>query len=869
MKMLPRLLLLITAVATLSCSDSGGSPSPTDLGADQSTTVDAGETPDTGLRPDQPDVAVTPVGARARVLESAEDGIGGRAAMGVAGDVLLENDHVRFVVRTQARGLVGPAGGNVVDADVQRPAGEPGNDRLLELFPMIGFARVLQPGAFTIVDDGAESGTAILRTEGVDVGVPLIDSFLPTQPQGVHVTLDYILTAHAQHLELRLQVTTESTTNRRIPIGAVAQFGDSVRAAHHRCGDDVDCLLGRGDIDWLAAGGGGVSYGLTSPADGELQVMLARERILLVQAEDLLVPAGEMGEARMFLMVGSGSIAEISEQAWTLREAPERGLLSVWLQSDGGSEAWPEDWDAAWVEARDADSGEPIAAATPDDAGYALMTLPPGRYELHASRPGSPDVTDGPFEITARVEESRNVTLAPTGRLHAVVRDAAGAPLDALLLLQQGHGAPDAQGARFELLVTGGEGDFTVLPGDYTVVATHGYTYGLDRSDLSITGGATAELELTLEELIETPGALFLDTHDHCEYSIDSDVLAEDRVRNALAVGVEVLSTTDHDTFRDLQPVVESLGVADRLRALPGNEISPLWGHQVGIGCPAPEAYATYYDVPFAVYDDDGQPLRATTPTEIWQSAREDFACELLILAHPWCSQAAFEYLDFLPGDDPDDLLPDADLSLLHAVELLNSHDEWDEIFAQNLPGWFNLLDHGRRLTAVGGSDEHGLGAALGHPRNLVQVGTDDVASLDEAVLYEAVRGMHNQVVAGPILQVEVGGAAPGETVVAEGDTVSLHLDVRAVPWVPVDYVRVYVNGVLALEPALDDSEAVLRLSLDETLSLARDSYVVVVAGAEGQRMGVAGDGRPSISATNPVFVDLTGDGYEAPGPAR
>ena len=89
--------------------------------------------------------------------------------------------------------MYSPYGASLVDADLVRPEGEPGNDRFFEMFPLIGLVRCLAPESMEILDSGKDSGTAIVRFIGTDGGIPLIDSVLATKKLQVEVTVDFLL----------------------------------------------------------------------------------------------------------------------------------------------------------------------------------------------------------------------------------------------------------------------------------------------------------------------------------------------------------------------------------------------------------------------------------------------------------------------------------------------------------------------------------------------------------------------------------------------------------------------------------------------------------------------------------------------------
>jgi hypothetical protein len=81
-------------------------------------------------------------GTSARTVESEADLIGGPYARGRLGDTLLENDRIRVVISAPGREIsAAPWGGNIIDADVRRPAGTPGEDSFGKLMIIYGFGR--------------------------------------------------------------------------------------------------------------------------------------------------------------------------------------------------------------------------------------------------------------------------------------------------------------------------------------------------------------------------------------------------------------------------------------------------------------------------------------------------------------------------------------------------------------------------------------------------------------------------------------------------------------------------------------------------------------------------------------------------------
>lgn len=217
---------------------------------------------------------------------------------------------------------------------------------------------------------------------------------------------------------------------------------------------------------------------------------------------------------------------------------------------------------------------------------------------------------------------------------------------------------------------------------------------------------------------------------------------------------------------------------------------------------------------------------------------------------------------------------------------------------------WFTLLNMGQRVTALGNSDTHGkFTIEAGCPRNYVVADTDDPASLDEQAIADAVR--EGRVVAsyGPFVRFWMNDPenGVGADVVDTDGTVDLHIEVQAPTWVQVDRVEVYQNGTLIHEYEDLDGD-VVKLLEDLPVQVDKDSWFVVIAMGDGdlapvftpvemppiQLQDVVTEALadvPGISSfipagvpiprsgvvvpfalTNPIRVDVDGDGWEAPG---
>jgi len=858
----------------LTAPDSALRDTATDIVAGDTTAPETAEDP--GMAPDpvpdttNPDlgtdseVPVCVAGARASVSTAPEDLPGGPTASGAVGDVVIGNALVRFVVRNQPRSLYSPYGGALIDADLVRPEGTPGEDRLLEVFPMIGFGRFFRPTSMRIVDDGSCSGQAVVRFEGGDGGMALIDSILPTVSSGVESAVEYRLGPEATALEIRVTLRNPSSGPLAADLGMVAQLGKRLSPFHMDCGPEQKCLSGRSGIRWLAGSDLPVSYALAPEAPNTFSLLLAEEDMLLLTTGTVALEEGESVTRTFRLEVGSGSVDELRSRllAWQ-GETPGVPLVLQFRRQDAFT-----DFEEVRVQVRRAGvgSGGWVTETRPGPQGRAIVTLPAGTYDFRVLVPGAAEAWVPGVEVSGDpVDEPLGLDLPPAGRLRVRVLGPDDAPVTAAATLQAGRGADWNAGVVQYDAIHRGDREIPVMPGDYTLTVSRGLTWTADRQDLTVPPGEVAEVTARIAPAVDTSGWLSVNTHEHCERSIDSFVTVEDRVWNAVANGIDVMNPTDHDFFGNHRGTIDRLGLQDQVVSYTGCEVSPLWGHTTAAGCLAPPAYDTYFAVAYTLYDEEGNALRPTTPVEVYRQAREGFQCEFLGVNHPYRGGATFESYGITATSDPAAALPDLDLRMVDAVEVYNKFDDVETVLDQNLPAWFNLLNRGYRIAAIGGSDSHTYDGNYGNPRNLVPVDRPVSEDLPQTEVFSAIKAFRSQVLGGPVVDVQVGGGSPGDVVTAAGGVVPVRLRVLAPPWMGLQFARLFVNGEAVRDFAPLESGDVLRLDEEFDLVLESDAHVVVVAGSTlaAHRMTPV-SGKFPMSVTNPVFVDVDGNGYEA-----
>ena len=173
----------------------------------------------------------------------------------------------------------------------------------------------------------------------------------------------------------------------------------------------------------------------------------------------------------------------------------------------------------------------------------------------------------------------------PAGRtpLRFIVRDGmSGEPIPAKLVFLLGNrdgillNMPYKVGLAAEdngFYTAFGEGEVIVPSGRYTVFASRGMEYSIDRKRMVCQPDSVVEAEWILNREIDPEGYIGSDFHMHTLNS-DGNCDEEGRVTLLVGEGVEFAAAADHNYVTDFKSAVADLGVTQYLMACPGNELS-------------------------------------------------------------------------------------------------------------------------------------------------------------------------------------------------------------------------------------------------------------------------------------------------------
>jgi hypothetical protein len=533
--------------------------------------------------------------------------------------------------------------------------------------------------------------------------------------------------------------------------------------------------------------------------------------------------------------------------------------------------------DRAVIFGRDAQGNPQVRAIAGQDGGFSL-DVPTSVVQWYAAI--DPGRASGVVTLVPGTPQELILDVAPGGDLHVSIFDAdAHVPLTARLLVHGIDGTvdpnfgPDYRASGAGPVIDALRGELTTpLPsGRYRVAATKGIEWSIDAKIVDIAPGRVSDVELAPRHVLPTPGVLGCDLHVHARPSFDTPVTPEDRVVSLAAAGIDFAVPTEHNIVGDYASALETLDLGRELMSIPGVEITTYgkgFGHfgvfPFPVGAPVP-------------------PFKHTNMAAIFKAVRSGDSARYFQLNHPRLPKG-IGYFNVIGFD------PNAPRSQIHnridfdGIEIYNGYDsESPDRVDQVLRDYWSLLDFGWRYTATGSSDSHRIQFHwAGYPRTMVNVDPTatvdhDPAPSDPMAVVAAIKKGHAVVTTGPIIEMSLAGARPGDELATTEDPISGHLRIRAAPWIDVTRVDIVVGHVggtwsipqtfeVAKRPLQTGPEAgTVEEAADRTIRFDRDIEVSIGPDNGWVQVVARGDRRmddvlpfmpvPPLGFTNPVYV--------------
>ena len=344
-----------------------------------------------------------------------------------------------------------------------------------------------------------------------------------------------------------------------------------------------------------------------------------------------------------FLVVGDGDVASVLEVYFDMNGTETGRVSGHVIDEISGApmedakvfalldpRVWNEDadistYDAATESLRaldfnedgEADDNPSIVSFAATDTGYDrvpdgswTMRLEPGDYLLVASAPGREVSRPVPYHVEAGRQEEISFAIPHAGGLRYEIYDETGELTTAKLTLigpLESDGCPidvrdpslisllsdvrhlelgsseRPHGVATVLYSESGRGHVELAPGTYDIIASKGFEHSIDRRCVTLRRDTVPQVQLDVLREVDTTGWVAGDFHVHGRNSFDGNMPHELRIISAVAEGVEIFSTTDHDYITNLQPVVYDMNMRDELQTMVGIEITPIeLGHILG-----------------------------------------------------------------------------------------------------------------------------------------------------------------------------------------------------------------------------------------------------------------------------------------------
>ena len=414
---------------------------------------------------------------------------------------------------------------------------------------------------------------------------------------------------------------------------------------------------------------------------------------------------------------------------------------------------------------------------------------------------------------------------------------------------------------RFENFLVSATGfEVRTLPvGAYDVYVSRGTEYSLVREQIEIQEAKTSHLRVALARVVDTSGFISADFHLHLQFAMQDGAIV------SAAEGLELLTATDHNVLKDYAPFIRELGLSRYLQSVVGSEIDTRFGH--------------FNSFPLQLDRWRSREYRHAirTPGEFLRTVRQEPGEQVVQINHPrrWEPSPAGGYFDQRLNPESGEFEDPVFETGFDSFEIFNAGgDAFEqrigrtELVERKLQDWYHLLNRGVLMTGVANTDAHHYPGQLpAYPRNYVVSETDNPWEIDLTQVVTAVKRQAVTAAGGPFIRFTANGSPVGSVIIDRDRSVSLSIGVQSPNWIPLEKVEVIGNGRLiqsysVAPPTEEDTK--WQFNAELVVQPEVDAWYLVLATSE-KRWSPPFERFSSFSFTNPIFVDLDGNGYFDP----
>lgn len=555
--------------------------------------------------------------------------------------------------------------------------------------------------------------------------------------------------------------------------------------------------------------------------------------------------------------------------------------------------------------------GTPLTFVRPQSDGRFQFRAKPGAYEL-IHRGSAERVANQSFILDTE-DMGLGILELPVATTLKLPRNEA---MRLIFVGREGTENPDFSMALTDFTVHDGESDVPakklsqvflagiesdlsqvdIAPGQYTAYATRGPEYSLSKKEFAVIAGQENILDIDIpQHIVKTPGYIAADLHVHSGGGFDNVFSSQERVRSFVAEHGEVMVSSEHDVPLDFSPHILSMGVNDKITSIDGVEMTGTLPsehnpHTVGHVnffpvSPEPHEYRK------GMLNHEHKRLRealdgfrhkhpgvvaqlnhARQHLMLSSDLPEDY--EDLIDKGGYLNHmgvAGYPYnpeqsLDTTPNNslierDPVTGTRDIDIDAMEIINPSKNHPQ-DRIIAMR-KDWMSFLNQGLRITGTANSDSHHANEQVSVPRNMVamntDLGSDSVVNFNQDEFITALKSGNAYGTTGPMLELSLSGKSMGDTL--QDNKAILQLKVTSAAWIPVDEIKVQINGKDHINLTLNESN-----EYEVELEFEKDSFVTVeVSGKETEDYKTIYPVLLPYAFSNPIYVDYDSDGEWTP----
>jgi len=780
------------------------------------------------------------------------------------GDFVLINDRIAVVI--EDKGLsdgYGRFGGELLAIDRVGTDGRPmGISKYNETLMGIAFDTV-KPTSVSVLKDGSDGKEAVVRVTGPLVTIPFMaESLKALYPNtyDVQFAFDYVLTPGSPMLTVRYGVLNAGPDDLDFGLnrpGSEEFFGFFQTSQSQLVTPEAGYGKPRDSTEWAGFDGGEFSFAWRTVGTPPLRYGISQSGFQLFTGEAFVAPACQTTLVDRVQIIAGGphydGLREAVREA--SKQAPWRAIKGVLRDAKGApvGDAWVHGLDAAGAYLTRTRTGADGSFTVHGPPGAPLTVVPQKRgYPTHAGTSVAAAASDVALafapEARLRVTATDPVTKKPIPVRVQVI------PKDPVPSTPTAYGVLDEVGGRLhqEFAVTG-EAELPVPPGEHRVLVTRGYEWELFDTTVTVAAGESKDIAATLAHSVDSTGVMCADFHIHSMHSADSDDPVVHKVKGAIADGLDIPISSEHEWVIDFQPEIEKLGLTDWAFGMASSELTTFtWGH-FGVLPLTPRDGAVNHGAVEWI---------GKSPADTFATAHALPEKPIIIVNHPR-SEGFGGYFSAARYNRTTNVGDEALWSpTFEAIEVFNDSD-FEANRKASVADWFAFLDLGKKMVAVGSSDSHHLRTSpVGYPRTCLRFGHDDPKKLTPSLVRDVVAS-GNAVVSGGLFMTVAGpgGEGPGQAVKVPDAGADFTVTVEAPGWLGGDLsLETIVDGKTVSTTALTASgpgpskraTAVVKVLRDPS---TRPHWVVFHAKSTAD-LAPLHPGRKPFAASNAVFLE-------------